>query len=294
MGFSSSTFVAAYGPSDHIIKFKDTAGNRVGGFHVCQYVKSATEDKELWILTALGKIILDFATPQEAQAALNTIEVAVDALLPNCSDSGAPQPYIPLSGTTLTHALTGPIEYSTITNETSVFYSTSANTTFAIGGGDDADLINTAVKAAYIKFNGNHTHYNSAQIVAKEIAQESFVTVQSRSASLQYQSLTTSSFANVQASINGVLMDATDSSGALNNSFQILTSNTRFNSTLNFFGPQINNTALSTADGTAFYVGSGDSMDLAAATIYGSILYDSAGAVTIKAISASPLQRQLL
>ena len=88
--FSSSNFLDTYLSSDKVLKLKTSNGTQAGGFNVCQYVKSATELKELWIITSLGKIVLTFTSEGEAKVAHNALNQAIETLIPNCQVSVPP------------------------------------------------------------------------------------------------------------------------------------------------------------------------------------------------------------
>lgn len=62
--------------------------------------------------------------------------------------------FVPIGGTNALYPVTGSIEYNPASNNTSLITSTSIHS-WAMGDGDDLDLITTATKAAYIVFNGN-------------------------------------------------------------------------------------------------------------------------------------------
>lgn len=85
MSFNATTYLLPYSGSDRVLKIQSSTLVKVGGFNVCQYIKSATEEKELIIFTSLGQLVLDFLTEADAKLAQNILNVAVEALIGNCS-----------------------------------------------------------------------------------------------------------------------------------------------------------------------------------------------------------------
>lgn len=85
MSFTATTYILPYVGTDRVIKIQTSTSVKVGGFNVCQYIKSATEEKELIIFTSLGQIVLDFPTEGDAKLAQNLLNQAVELLAANCT-----------------------------------------------------------------------------------------------------------------------------------------------------------------------------------------------------------------
>lgn len=87
--YSSSNFLGSYAPSDVILKIFDNLGNRMFGINVCQYEKATIEDKfiNIFVQDTVPKI-LEFLSASDAAIAYAALEVAIDALAPNCKITG--------------------------------------------------------------------------------------------------------------------------------------------------------------------------------------------------------------
>lgn len=88
--FSSSTFLAAYNPTDRAIRFVNTSGKVIHTINVCNYQKSGVFGTNLKIVMEdnLKEYTLIFASNNDAKTALGILKTAVNTLKLNCVSSG--------------------------------------------------------------------------------------------------------------------------------------------------------------------------------------------------------------
>lgn len=86
--FNSTNFIAPYISSDKRLILRDSNLNKVGGINVCQYQKVTTEGTLVWVNLSDLKIILEFSTVADAKQAVLNLELAIEALRPNCALGG--------------------------------------------------------------------------------------------------------------------------------------------------------------------------------------------------------------
>ncbi len=82
--FNSTNFIAPYISTDKRLILRDSNLNKVGGVNVCQYQKVTTEGTLVWVNLSDLKIILEFSTVADAKQAVLNLELAIEALRPNC------------------------------------------------------------------------------------------------------------------------------------------------------------------------------------------------------------------